>query len=58
MVKENGGILALKVFVKNFLSGTVDDASVESVGMEVDSAVELVLLQIEFHHRSPWGWSL
>lgn len=40
--------------MQTFFSVMVDDAGVHRVGMQVDSAVELVLRLIQVHHASPW----
>ena len=32
----------------------IDDANVEMVGMQVDAAVEFMLLMIQLHNESPW----
>ena len=37
----------------------VDDADVHCLGMQIDAAVECVLLCVESHHGPPWkGWRL
>jgi hypothetical protein len=51
--KQFRGVLALKVLVQQFLAGSIYYADVECLGMEIDPAVELVLLRVEFHHASP-----
>lgn len=34
----------------------VDQTDVHRLGMQVDAAVELMLLFVETHHVPPWDW--
>ena len=43
-------LLRVKVLVKQLVSNVIDDADVHRVCMQVDSAVEFMLLFVEFHH--------
>ena len=43
-------LLRVKVLVKQLVSNLIDDADVHRVCMQVDSAVEFMLLFVEFHH--------
>ena len=43
-------LLRVKVLVQQFVSNVIDDANMHRVCMQVDSAVEFMLLFVEFHH--------
>ena len=48
-----------QVAVNERFARLVDDADVHRLGMQIDAAVECVLLSVESHHGPPWnGWRL
>ena len=54
-VQEDLGVFALEVLVEQDFPVVVDNADVHGRSVQVDPAVELALLIVEFHHESPWG---
>ncbi len=53
-VQQQGCVLAREVLMEQLVSACVDHAGVQSLGMQVDPAVESMLSGIKFHHASPW----
>ena len=46
---QDGIRFGWNVLVDDHLAGRIEDADVHGVGMQVDAAVEMVLLRVEFH---------
>ena len=54
LFQKRVGISRVKVSMQSFLAILIDDTGIHLVCVQVDSAIELVLLLIKFHHVSPW----